>query len=405
MENVYISIKIRRKQAITPPVNRLPHLCTFPLPVKSNGNYPNLTIEKKQSPRYNDKCQYIIKQRGVFILYNDIIMQLSNKNKYYRTLNEPLIHRIRELAAEQAKKEAERGIKKNDGFIPESIKTELRGDKIMSCGTFLELNIDSNGAKVTSGNFCHDKFCALCSKIRAVKRYSQMINVINELRKQGIIYGKHEVIIGMITLTQKNVPIEDLKDELNQLSKGIKRLTQSKLWKDCIKGYAKSLEITYNMEARTYHPHYHFLVIWNKEQYKIHSSTIQSLWQRSLRLNYVPECKIQEAYGKNADLSNIISECLKYNIKGAKENQKPLYSDLTIQEFQLLLEALKHKRLISYNGIIAETRRKLRYPDEDSDKNTDIEIKTNIALPEEAHRIILQWSESQQSYVEYDYKE
>lgn len=334
-------------------------------------------------------------------MYNQIIMDLTKKNKYYRRLNEPLIHRLNELAAWHAAEENKRGIPQEE-IMTMSQKIRLRSENILACGTYLELENKNGKAKITSGNFCHDKFCALCSKIRSMKRYSQMLNVLDVLRNDGVIYGKNEVIIGMITLTQKNVPISELKDELQTLSKGIKRLIQSKVWRESILGYAKSLEITYNTKSRTYHPHYHFLVVWDKQKYLQHSQTIQKLWKRSLRLDYYPECHITEAYGENTNLSKIINECLKYNIKAAKENDVPLYSDLSVEEFSMLLQALKHKRLVSYNGIIADIRRKLRYADEDTDKSCSVTVNDNITLPQEVHKIVIYWSESQQQYIEYE---
>lgn len=344
--------------------------------------------------------KHINKQRGIFMLYNEIIMELTKKNKYYRALNEPLIHRFNELAEWQLQQEIKRGIQQEE-FITPSQKTRMRGEKILSCGTYLELENQNGIAKITSGNFCHDKFCALCSRIRSMKRYSQMMNVLNVLRDKGIIYGNNEVIIGMITLTQKNVPINELQKELESLSTGIKRLTQTKVWKESIYGYAKSLEITYNKKSKTYHPHYHFLVVWDKEKYIQHSKTIQYLWKRSLRLKYFPECHITEAYGENTNLSKIINECLKYNIKASKENATPLYSDLSVNDFSTLLQALKHKRFVSYNGIIADIRRQLRYADEDTDKSCNVSINDDITLPQEVHKIVLHWSESQQQYIEY----
>ena len=336
-------------------------------------------------------------------MYNEIIMQLSKKNKHYRSLNEPLIHRLRELAKLQANREKANGSDKAaDYTLLQSQKTMLRSDKIMACGTFIELHLQDNTAKVKSGNFCHDKFCALCSKIKSVKRYSQMLNVLNYLRETGQIYDNEQTrIIGMITLTQRNVTVENLADELDTLQTAIKRLTQSKTWQDSIKGYAKSLEITYNPKEKTYHPHFHFLVVWDKQTYNLSTQTIQQLWKRSLRIGYYPQCDIREAYGQNADLSKIISECLKYNVKAAKESDKPLYSDLTVQEFETFINALKGRRFISYSGVIAEVRNILKYPSEDTDKSTNVQIPTDIQLPKEAHDILLHWSESEQQYKLY----
>ena len=354
--------------------------------------------------------QYLNKPKGVFMLYNPIIMELSKKNKRYREFNEPLLTKLNLLAEKQRSEEEKAGVLKLNGFPLQSTKTIQRSERLMSCGTFLKLNINEGVAEIKSGNFCRDKFCALCQKIKSVKRYSQMLTVLNHLRKEGLIYSKNShIIIGMVTVTQRNVPLEELEEELKAISTATKRMTQSKQWKDSILGYAKNLEITFNSKARTYHPHIHFLVVWDKDK-SLTSADIQRLWKRSLRLQYFPQCDIEEAYscevreafGSSADLSNIISECMKYSIKTAKKNEKPLYDELSVSEFAEFIRILKGKRFISYSGILAETRLLLKIQDEDTDKNMNFVLDTGIELPTQAHEIILQWSESEQKYKEYN---
>ena len=341
-------------------------------------------------------------------MLNQIITDLSRKNKYYRAKNEAFIMLLREAAKEEETKEAEKGILSFPGFKPKSQKLNERADKIMSCGTYIELQNLKNTLKISSGNFCHDKYCALCQRIRRTKRYAQMLNVLNILRQRGEIYPEdnpNRLIVGMVTLTQKNVPVEELGAEIDELSKAIKRLTQTVKWTRAIHGYAKSLEITYNREARTFHPHFHFLVIWNKSQ-MLHSSEIQELWKRSLRAEYFPQCDIREAYGLNANLKSIISECLKYNIKEAKQGEEPLYKDLSLAEFQKFIEAIKGRRFVSYGGIIAAVRKDLNYPEnEELDQRIDIEIAKNILLPPEVEKIVLHWSESEQLYKQRNFEE
>lgn len=336
-------------------------------------------------------------------MLNEIITELSRKNKRLRKKNEALIFLLRQAAEEKAAEEAERGIKQEAGFKPKSVKINERADRIMSCGTYIELKNLKNTLKITSGNFCHDRYCFLCQKIRRTKRYLQMMNVLNVLRSRGEIYPENDpdsLIIGMITLTQKNVPVEELKSEIDKLSAGIKRLTQTIKWIRSIHGYAKSLEITYNQTERTFHPHYHFLVIWNKSQL-MQSAEVQELWKRSLRADYYPQCDIREAYGINANLGSIISECLKYNIKEAKNGDEPLYKDLTLKEFNQFIEAIKGRRFVSYGGLIAKVRKELDYPEnEELDQRIDIEIAKNIKLPREVERIVLQWSENAQMYIQ-----
>lgn len=341
-------------------------------------------------------------------MLNQIITDLSRKNKYYRAKNEAFIMLLREAAKAEEENEAAKGIVAFDGFKPKSQKIKERADRIMSCGTFIELKNMKKTLKISSGNFCHDKYCSLCQRIRRTKRYAQMLNVLNVLRERGEIYPEdnpNRLIVGMVTLTQKNVPVAELGAEIDTLSKAIKRLTQTVTWTRAIHGYAKSMEITYNKTTRTFHPHFHFLVIWNKDQL-LHSAKIQELWKRSLRADYFPQCDIREAYGLNANLKSIISECLKYNIKEAKKGDEPLYKDLSLSEFQKFIEAIRGRRFVSYGGIIANVRKELNYPEnEENDQKIDIEISNNILLPPDVERIVLHWSESEQLYKQRNFEE
>lgn len=330
-----------------------------------------------------------------------MITDLSEKNKALRLRNREYIKKLNLLASAIEEEELTKGINADKilkwGVKVKSVKIKEKANKILACGTYLELKNKDKTLKIINGNFCHDRYCALCQKIRRTKRYMQMLNVLNILREQGEIYSDNNVIVGMITLTQKNVPAEELAEELNNLNVAIKRLTQSKKWVEAINGFAKSLEITYNREDKTFHPHYHFLVLWNKAE-KLTSKDIQELWKRSLRLDYYPQCDIREAYGENANLSSIINECLKYNIKEAKKGAPPLYKDLTLAEFDIFMKAVKNRRFISYSGKIEEIRKQLNYQSEDIEKLADIEISKEIMLPENVEKLILNWAEDKQEY-------
>lgn len=326
---------------------------------------------------------------------NESITWLSEKNKKYRLLNEGLIARLNMLAAEQEAEEIKQGIPEEERIISQRIKR--RSAYIMACGTFIKIKNINGKCKITSGNFCRDKLCALCQKARAVKRYAQMLNVLNDLRKDKVIYSENNVIIGMVTLTQKNVKLDKLYNEITKLSTGIKRLTQRKKWKESIIGWAKSLEITYNKEDRTFHPHYHFLIVWDTSK-SLHSIDIQNLWKSSLKVDYFPQCEITQAYGENANITNIINECLKYNIKVAKKEQGAIYDDLSLSEFKTFLKIMKGKRLVSYGGIIQDYRNKLQYTDEETDKGINIDLQKNIILPSATNELILQWSNTKNKY-------
>ena len=63
-----------------------------------------------------------------------------------------------------------------------------------------------------------------------------------------------------ITLTAPNIKGDELNKELLSYSKSFERMIKVKRVDRINKGYIAKLEITYNAEEDTYHPHYH--VLW-----------------------------------------------------------------------------------------------------------------------------------------------
>lgn len=95
---------------------------------------------------------------------------------------------------------------------------------------------------------CKKRLCPWCSKMRQKKAYA--------------LY--HEPLAAvpdpkMMVLTVKNVPLGDLKPALDRLGKCLTKFWQKSL-KKRIKGAVCAIEVTYNAEEKTWHPHAHVLL-------------------------------------------------------------------------------------------------------------------------------------------------
>jgi len=103
------------------------------------------------------------------------------------------------------------------------------------------------GHKVTS-RYCNARWCNTCNRIRTAKLlegYRKPLEAFSDLQ--------------FVTLTIPNVPEQDLKEAIKTMLKTIVLIVRSRRRTTELNGIRK-LECTYNAEADTYHPHFHFFI-------------------------------------------------------------------------------------------------------------------------------------------------
>lgn len=102
--------------------------------------------------------------------------------------------------------------------------------------------------KITS-KYCNNRWCIVCNRIRTaklIKGYSSQLEKLNDLR--------------LVTLTIPNVHGSELKGAIDLMLRNVRRVQDRFRYKGIkIKGVRK-LECTYNIKAKTYHPHFHFCI-------------------------------------------------------------------------------------------------------------------------------------------------
>jgi hypothetical protein len=165
-----------------------------------------------------------------------------------------------------------------------------------------------------------------------------------------------------LTLTMKNVIDNELERAIAQILKAWNKLT-----KDDARGFNRSfagtfraLEVTYNREAQTYHPHLHVLAAVSPEYFKRKTSRyyvtqkkLRDLWAGALGVDYLPQCRIQKVENAQA---KYVSEVAKYTVK-----------TLTIPNAEVLQtfdSALRRKRLTAFGGVFKSTAMSLKIADE-----------------------------------------
>jgi len=188
--------------------------------------------------------------------------------------------------------------------------------------------------KVFRGSLCRKMWCTHCNRIKA---YELMTAYKEPLRNLGDLY--------FITLTRPNVKGRQLKSEIQKLIKAFQKIKDNlrKNYKVKISGIRK-LEVTYNEEMDTYHPHFHFI-----QSNLVHAELLQELW-----LNQFDNAnnKGQDIRKNNSQDEKSFIELFKYATKETTKEGKQYTGDV----LHTIYSALESQRKIQTYGSIKKVK-------------------------------------------------
>ena len=237
-----------------------------------------------------------------------------------------------------------------------SIGEYEKAKHIEECATFIGITNISGYPKIVKSNFCRERLCNICAWRRQSKFVAQMFPIIENLSQKG--YRFIEVV-----LTIRNPDYNTLEYWFNKMLNSFYLLMKTRKIKRAWEGCTRSIEITYNAEKNTYHPHIHMLIavkeeyFYNKNLY-ISQEELSILWAEKLGIDYTPDVYIKVV----ADGCVGAVENLKYSLK-------PTQYEQALQVFHTLL---KGRRLVSFNGIFAKLRKEFKYCSIDDIETDDI---------------------------------
>lgn len=240
--------------------------------------------------------------------------------------------------------------------------------RVYQCAEVLKFLKQPDGSlKLNQAWFCKSKLCPMCNWRRSMKYGAQLGQIIDVALKR-----QPKARFVFLTLTVKNVPGNELSDELKRLTKAFDRLFKRVKVKRSLIGYLRSIEITYNAKHDDYHPHIHVLLMVKSSYFKSSDSYIKQsewtdMWQQSAKLDYKPIVNVkkvkpnQRKAKDEMDLRGAIVETAKYPTKpiekmGETEEQKLKVTDD-------LMQALRNKRQIGFGGLFREIRKELQLED------------------------------------------
>jgi plasmid rolling circle replication initiator protein Rep len=279
---------------------------------------------------------------------------------------------------------------KHRGFA-DTIQSHYNGSKfdrysqrISFCSQLLEFGLkaaedETIQLKLRSAKFCRVRHCPVCQWRRSLMWKAKAYQILPKIVSK---YPTHRWLF--MTLTQKNVPITELRETLTLMNKGFKRMVERKIFPAV--GWLRSMEVTRGRDGNA-HPHFHCLLMVPSSYFshgyiKQHEWT--ALWRDCMRLDYNPIIDIQ-AVRHGTSPSSLIPELLKYCTKE---------SDMVVdREWFLELTSQLHKmRAIATGGVLKEHLRELE------DEPTDLIGEGEDELGEDYGRLLFGWRRSEKRY-------
>lgn len=227
----------------------------------------------------------------------------------------------------------------------------------------------------------YKEFCANSEKGK--KLFNQLVDSLGFIKR----LKSEDIELSMILL-------DLISKSFNNMFRGNKKV------KKICKGYFRGIEVTYNKNDNTYHPHIHCIIVVDKgyfswrNEYYIKTEEWASIWQYYLKVDYTPIVDVRKVKSKNYNNNGVIeiskysgvAEISKYTVKSKDiiitRNNGDVNEELTDNNIYILHFVLKGKRLVTFGGIMKELHKKLNLEDMNSDNvdliRTDVEDDNNI---------------------------
>lgn len=254
-----------------------------------------------------------------------------------------------------------------------------RATKIRACADVVEARrcADCGVVHMSKMVTCQQRLCPMCAARNARIRGRQAMAEVIAMQEREEVQGAHWVAV---TLTVRNCKAVRLRGRIGEMLEAWQRLMQRKVVRDPLLGWVRSLEVTYNRETDTYHPHIHALLVMREDyreggKWKIETADWVKLWRQSLRLTYDPIAYAQSANDADIDAREIVKYATKpamvtqYKGKDGRMHARP--DGEAVAVYETLTRALDGRHLVAYGGIWAEVRRELDNQEDAGDADDD----------------------------------
>lgn len=272
-----------------------------------------------------------------------------------------------------------------------------KANRVWWCGSALAFlkNLETGEKRLESADFCKERLCPMCQWRKSMKVFHQVSKVMDRVQQEN-----PKLTPLFLTLTLKNCKSECLFSDLDNVFHGWYQLTKHRKFKRIVQGWFRALEITYNQEKNTFHPHIHAIILVDKSYFKkdnkdyMQTADWVQMWRTALKLDYDPICDIRKV--KNSKKYKAVAEVAKYTLKDSDF----IFEDVALTDtvVDTLSKALKNRRLFAFGGVMKQTAKQIgieELAEGDLVHIDDEQIRTDIATVLEVYR----WNFGLANYV------
>jgi plasmid rolling circle replication initiator protein Rep len=169
--------------------------------------------------------------------------------------------------------------------------------------------------KLREARFCRVRHCPICQWRRCLMWLARFHEALPR------VVAQHPTArFVFLTLTQRNVPVGELRSTLRAMNKGWERLAQRKSFDDVVLGWVRTTEVTRG-DKRSAHPHFHVLLMVSSNYFTkryVTQAEWAEMWRKALRVDYTPVVDIRAVKQAALPESGILKaarETLKYSVK------------------------------------------------------------------------------------------
>lgn len=263
---------------------------------------------------------------------------------------------------------------------------------IVNCGTMLtfekEFTPHGHIYHLTHSNFCRERICPMCQFRKSEKTFAEMLKVTNLLEDRG-----YRFLHLVLTIPNVQGGVE-LEKGIKTLYKGFSKFYRKKQVKGAFKGILRCLEISYNYDNDTFHPHLHCLVVVNKSYFNdtklyLSQDKIRALWTASCGFDESKPLQVFVRAMKHGDRVGVAEVC-KYCVKPLELGEHDSKRDIqNISVIMTIAHTLKGTRFLQKYGVVKTAYNELF---KDNDDLLDDEC-TN-----ENEKVTLFWDSSRLKY-------
>ncbi|MBB4395088.1 protein rep [Bradyrhizobium sp. ERR14] len=237
---------------------------------------------------------------------------------------------------------------------------------------------------LANGSFCRERLCPTCMKRNSAWQHVRLSKAVEHYLRANPL---HQALL--LTLTVRNMPVDQLRDWLGRLFRAFWKLMRYKRVKNAVPTWYRTTEITQNAETGDFHPHLHIVLFCPPEYFKrakglfITQPEWAAMFKKALQVDYTPVCDIRAmpGVGGGAPLDDLgrksLFEACKYVCEPGM-----FFEDNDLEDFPLieLHDALHGRRLIGMSANLQRIMDEQSLPENEPEEF----IPVNARLPEGA---------------------